>query len=70
MPRRNRTPKHTPYQNKSARAPQKKRFVSRQAALNAIKELQKYHLDLKLDIYQSPADGGWYLTSRTSSADK
>lgn len=50
MPRRNRTPKHTPYQNKSACAPQKKRFTSRQAALNAIKELQKYHLDLELDI--------------------
>ena len=41
MPRRNRTPKHTLYQNKSARAPQKKRFANRQAALNAIKELQK-----------------------------
>jgi len=70
MPRKNRTPKHIPYQNNSARAPQKKRFVSRQAAQNAIKELQKYHLDLELDIYQSPADGGWYLTSHRSSVQK
>jgi len=63
MPRRNHTPKHTPYTPNTAAAPLKKRFPSRQAALLAIKELQKYHLDLELDIYQSPIDGGWYLTS-------
>ena len=63
MPRRNNTPKHIPYQNKSASAPLKKRFASRNAALAAIKELQKYHLDLELNVYQSPNDGGWYLTS-------
>ena len=63
MPRRNHTPKHEPYQSRTAAAPLKKRFVSRQAALQAIKELQKYHLDLELDVYQAPTDGGWYLTS-------
>lgn len=63
MPRRNRTPKHEPYQPRTAAAPLKKRFASRQTAQLAIRELQKYHLDLELDIYQSPVDGGWYLTS-------
>lgn len=63
MPRRNHTPKHVPYQNKTATAPLKKRFPSRQAALAAISELQKYHLDLELSVYRSPVDGGWYLTS-------
>lgn len=69
MPRKNRTPKHQRYQNNSARAPQKKRFKSRSEAEKAIRELQKYHLYLKLDCYQSPVDGGWYLTSSTSSVD-
>jgi len=64
MPRKNSRPKHQPYQPRTAAAPLKKRFASRQAALSAIKELQKYHLELELDIYQSPVDGGWYLTSR------
>ena len=63
MPRRNNTPKHEPYQSHTAGAPLKKRFVSRQAALLAIRELQKYQLDLELSTYQSPDDGGWYLTS-------
>ncbi len=64
MPRKNNTPKHQPYQPRTAAAPVKKRFVSKSAALAAIKELQKYHLDIELTIYQSPVDGGWYLTSR------
>jgi len=63
MPRRNNTPKHTPYEPKTAAAPLKKRFPSKQAAQNAIKELQKYNLDLELSTYRSPTDGGWYLTS-------
>ncbi|RKV94118.1 MAG: hypothetical protein D8G53_11625 [Candidatus Saccharimonas sp.] len=67
MPRRNRTPKHQRYRNNSARAPEKKRFASRSDALRAIRELQKYHLGLRLTCYQSPVDGGWYLTSYTSS---
>ena len=59
MPRRNRTPKHTPYQNKSARAPQKKRFASRQAALNAIKELQNTTSTSSLTfINRQPTVGG------------
>ena len=67
MPRKNKTPKHQPYQPRTAAAPLKKRFSSRQAALLAIKELQKYQLELELDTYQSPVDGGWYLTSRKQS---
>lgn len=64
MPRKNRTPKHTYYQPTTAATPEKKRFPSRQAAEQAIRELQKYHLDIQLAVYQSPVDGGWYLTSR------
>ncbi len=67
MPRKNNTPKHIPYESRTARAPLKKRFVSRQAALAAIKELQKYHLELELDVHQSPVDSGWYLTTKKSS---
>jgi hypothetical protein len=63
MPRRNNTPKHVPYEPRTAAAPLKKRFGSKQAAEFAIKEQQKYHLDLELSVYQSPVDGGWYLTS-------
>ena len=69
MPRKNRTQPHSRYQHKSAHAPDKKRYASKQAVERAIRELQKYHLDLELSYYQSPVDGGWYLTSRTSSAD-
>ena len=69
MPRKNNTPKHQPYLPRTATAPFKKRFASRQAALLAIKELQKYHLELALDVYQSPVDGGWYLTSDTRADD-
>lgn len=67
MPRHNRTPRFTPYVSRTAHAPQKKRFGSRQAALLAIHEIQKYQLDLELSIYQSPVDGGWYLTSRRNN---
>jgi len=67
MPRRNNTPKHLPYEPRTAAAPLKKRFISKQATLLAIQELQKYHLDLELSVYQSPVDGGWYLT--TTSPD-
>lgn len=67
MPRRNRTKPHVPYEPKTAHAPAKKRFASRDEALRAIKELQKYNLDLKLSTYQSPVDGGWYLTTSRSS---
>lgn len=64
MPRKNHTSKHDYYKPRTATAPEKKRFASKQAAERAIRELQKYNLDLELDVYQSPVDGGWYLTSR------
>ena len=64
MPRKNKTIRHKRYDASSFRAPQKRRFNSKQEAKNAIIELQKYNLDLKLYVYQSPIDGGWYLTSK------
>lgn len=67
MPRKNHTPPHTPYHPRTAHAPEKKRFASKQAAERAIRELQKYRLSLELGIYQSPVDGGWYLTSKQST---
>lgn len=70
MPRKNHTIPHQRYQPTSATAPKKKRFPSKQAAERAIRELQKYHLDLELDIYHSPVDGGWYLTSKRSFSDR
>lgn len=48
----------------------KKRFASKQAAEKAVKELQKYHLDLELSTYQSSVDGGWYLTSSSASSNR
>jgi len=68
MPRRNKTQKiaRQPYLPAES-AMHKKRFASKQAAENAIKELQKYHLDLELHVYQSQVDGSWYLTSGNAS---
>jgi len=67
MPRKNNTPKHLPFQPRSATAPLKKRFVSKQAALRAMTELQKYYLDFRVTVYQSPVDGGWYFTTLKDS---
>ena len=39
------------------------------AALRAIAELRKYQLDVQLRAYQSPHDGGWYLTSQYTTED-
>lgn len=64
MPRKNRAPKHIPFIPQPANEQGKRRFASKQAAERAIKELQKYQLDLELHVYQSPTDGGWYLTSK------
>lgn len=68
MPRRNKTPKHQPYRPPRSEAA-KKRYPSRAAALRAIAELRKYQLDVQLRVYQSPHDGGWYLTSQQSAED-
>lgn len=68
MPRRNKTPKHRPYRSPRSEAT-KKRYLSRAAALRAITELRKYQLDVQLRVYQSPHDGGWYLTSQHITDD-
>ncbi len=61
VPRRNRQSKHQPYMPPAPAQP-KTRYASQQAAEHAIKELQKYQLDLELRAYRSSTDGGWYLT--------
>jgi hypothetical protein len=68
MPRRNKTPKHQPYRQPRSETA-KKRYPSRATALRAITELRKYQLDVQLRVYQSPHDGGWYLTSQQSAGD-
>lgn len=46
----------------------KTRYPSRQAALMAAKEQQKYELHATLRVYRSQYDGFWYLTSRAEEA--
>lgn len=70
MPRKNRAQPHVRYQPNSAHAPEKTRYASKAAAERAIREIRKYHLDAKLTVYQSPVDGGWYLTSTRSTEDR
>lgn len=41
----------------------KTRYKTKRDALAAIREITTYNLDTELDVYQSPVDGGWYLTS-------
>lgn len=43
------------------------RYPSKQAALSAANDRMCYHLDLVLSVYQSPQDGGWYLTSKPAA---
>ncbi len=64
MPRRNRPQKQPPKYSAPHTTQSKTRYASRQAAEQAAKEQMKYHLDLVLHAYQSPTDGGWYLTSK------
>ena len=62
-----------PRRNKSSFSPRrlspvnheqgKVRYPSKSAALQQIKEIQKYNPDIGLSTYQSPSDNGWYLTS-------
>ena len=67
MPRRNKQP--IIKRVLIARQPEanKVRYPSKQAALSAANERMRYHLDLQLSVYQSPQDGGWYLTSKPAA---
>lgn len=61
MPRRNKTPKHVPFKPTS-HSQAKTRYATRADAERAIAHLQRYNLELSLRTYQSPTNGGWYLT--------
>lgn len=71
MPRRNHTPPHNRYDpTPLAHTTPKRAFASKQAAEQAIKELEKYHLELTLHAYRSPVDGKWYLSSNTTTDER
>ena len=67
MPRRNKHP--IVKRVLAAQSPEisKVRYPSKQAALSAANDRMRYHLELELSVYQSPQDGGWYLTSKPAA---
>ncbi|OYX37939.1 hypothetical protein B7Z00_02590 [Candidatus Saccharibacteria bacterium 32-50-10] len=68
MPRRNKQPtlRRTPPTHSAERS--KVRYATKQQAMAAAKDRMLYHPDLELSVYQSPADGGWYLTSSATAS--
>lgn len=64
MPRRNKLKIISGRRNQPTTESNKMRYTTKRAAQQAATEAAKYHLDLRLSVYQSPGDGGWYLTSR------
>ncbi len=68
MPRKNKNVKHTPYSYVNREAG-KTRFASKHLAQNAAERQMLLTPSLKLYVYKSDIDGGWYLT-RTESIDK
>jgi|APMI01.1.fsa_nt_gi hypothetical protein len=64
MPRRNHTQKVTRKIPQLRPEAQKTRYASRQSAQKAAEQQMLYYPELQLSIYQSPYDGGWYLTSK------
>lgn len=69
MPRKNRPVLHL------KRAPTQKpeigkiRYASKHAAEQKIRDSKLYSPDVALSTYQSPRDGGWYLTSKRREAE-
>ena len=63
MPRRNHTPKHTPY-HPANREAGKTRFATKQQAQAAAEHQMLLKPDLELYVYKSDTDGGWYLTRK------
>ena len=63
MPRRHKSPIERQLPKVSTNERTKNRYATKQAALNAAREQQKYELHVTLHVYQSLHDGGWYLTS-------
>lgn len=62
MPRKNRSPKHSPYIATRASGA-KRRYGTKQQAQKAAEERMLLHPSLELTYYQD-IDGGWYLTSK------
>ncbi|MFZ1361143.1 MAG: hypothetical protein WAS27_03920 [Candidatus Saccharimonadales bacterium] len=63
MPRRNNTQPHQPFHFVNHEA-SKTRFRSQQAAQKAANRQMLITFNLKLYVYQSPFDGGWYITRK------
>jgi hypothetical protein len=62
MPRRNKTPKHTPFKLTSPEA-NKVRYGTKQAAEKAAELRMLENPGLELAVYQA-LNGSWYLTSK------
>ena len=70
MPRRNK-PKYVLYRRDQPAAEKNKvRYATKQAAERGAAETIKYQPDLHFSVYQSPIDGGWYLTSQRETNNK
>jgi hypothetical protein len=65
MPRRNNSPKHTPF-SFVRREVNKQRYVSEILALRAAETAMLQKPDLTLTVYKG-SDGGWYLTRKTKT---
>ncbi len=63
MPRRNRTPKHI-LRKLPVKEQTKIRYPTKKAAEAAMCQRILYEPTVLLRVYQSPHDGGWYLTSK------
>lgn len=61
MPRKNKTPKHTPLRPINREAG-KRRFATKRQAQAAADYQMLLSPDLELYVYKSDLDGGWYLT--------
>ena len=66
MPRRNNTPKHTPYQLTNHEA-SKTRYATKREAEKAADYQMLMKPDLEIYVYQSDLDRGWYLTRKKPS---
>lgn len=63
MPRRNKNPKHSPFQFVNREAG-KTRYATKRQAEEAAEYQMLLNPDLELHVYKSDLDGGWYLTRK------
>ena len=68
MPRKNKSPKHVPFQFAQGSG-DKRRFATKKQAEQAAEDQMLLKPDLLLYVYQD-IDGGWYLTRKTSLKQK